>query len=341
MIIYIRDEINENEYRTPIVPYDTLRLVNSGFTIYIKKSNKRIYPNSEYNKYIHLTEMEWNHQFFSNALIIGLKDFDNLYSLYNHKHIYFSHSFKNQSNSINVLTEFKKSNSHIYDLEYFLDSNNKRLVSFGIFAGYIGGFLGIYQYLKKTIEKTNIKNLKPFKNKNEMLKLLDIYNNKKFEKIKIGIIGHKGNCGKGVIQLLNDLKIQYYIIDKNKNIDYSLFNIFYNCILLNNQNICFFDKNTIFSKYITIVDISCDVYSPNNPIYINNKITTWKQPVFEYNNNVDIIAIDNLPSLLPTESSDYFSNKLTDLLMDFINGDKNNYWKNALNIYNDKIKFLE
>ena len=81
-----------------------------------------------------------------------------------------------------------------------------------------------------------------------------------------------------------------------------------------------------------IVDISCDYTKPNNPINIYNNPTTFENPVYKYNNYVDIIAIDNLPSLLPKESSDYFSKKLLTLLLDF-NKDTNNYWKNNLKIY--------
>ena len=34
--------------------------------------------------------------------------------------------------------------------EYFVDEQNKRLVAFGYYAGFIGAGLGLLQYLKKT-----------------------------------------------------------------------------------------------------------------------------------------------------------------------------------------------
>ena len=76
--------------------------------------------------------------------------------------------------------------------------------------------------------------------------------------------------------------------------------IFYNCIKLEEDyNETWFDENTEFKHPIIICDISCDYMKSNNPIKIYNEKTTWEKPIYNYNNFVDIIAIDNLPSLLP------------------------------------------
>ena len=105
-------------------------------------------------------------------------------------------------------------------------------------------------------------------------------------------------------------------------------------------DLVWFDKNTIFNKNIVIVDISCDYNKINNPLKLYFNLTSWEEPVYKYNRYVDIIAINNLPSLLPKESSDEFSNIFKDLLLDY-NNDSNNdskkYWSNNLNIYLSKI----
>jgi NAD/NADP transhydrogenase alpha subunit len=61
-------------------------------------------------------------------------------------------------------------------------------------------------------------------------------------------------------------------------------------------------------------------------------VFNYNNPGINYNNYVDIIAIDNLPSLLPHESSQYFSSKLVELLKTY-KKDEFNHWKNNLNIY--------
>jgi saccharopine dehydrogenase (NAD+, L-lysine-forming) len=64
------------------------------------------------------------------------------------------------------------------------------------------------------------------------------------------------------------------------------------------------------------VDISCDYSKLNNPIQLYSAATTWKKPVYKPSEHISIIAIENLPSLLPRESSIHFSKQLTRLLLE-------------------------
>jgi saccharopine dehydrogenase (NAD+, L-lysine-forming) len=110
------------------------------------------------------------------------------------------------------------------------------------------------------------------------------------------------------------------------------FDILFNCILLNKDyNRTWFNSNTQFNKHKVIVDISCDYTKINNPIKLYNKATSWKEPIFKYNKFLDIIAIENLPSLLPYESSIDFSKKCTELLLQY---DSNVWNNNLLEFYN-------
>jgi len=342
-ILYLRSELNDFEYRTPIIPDDIIKLINNGFIVYVESSKYRIYKDEEYkNAGAIITKKKWYDTKFNNGLIIGLKDIDYLDKLSNHTHIYFSHSYKKQYNSYQILKHFFDSSSIIYDFEYFVDKYNKRIISFGFYAGIVGSILGILQYYTKNVYDKNICKLEGWKSENTMFN--NVNNSVKeyllLKKTKIAIVGHLGNCGKGVIDTLNKLNISYIGINNNDNKDnLKDYDIVYNCINLNeNLNEVWFDENTIFNKNIVITDISCDYAKPNNPIKLYNYNTSWDLPVYSYNEFVDIIAINNLPSLLPKDSSDYFSKKCTKLLLDF-NEDKENYWKNNLNIFYDKIKF--
>jgi len=153
----------------------------------------------------------------------------------------------------------------------------------------------------------------------------------------ICIIGHNGNCASGVIEILDFFKLKYNIIEKDdidKGSKMKKFDILYNCICLDNKySEIWFDEKTIFPKNIVIVDISADYAKSNNPIKIYNNNTTFENPVYKYNNNVDIIAINNLPSLLPKDSSNYFSNILLQLLLNY----NNNYWHTNLIKYYEMI----
>ncbi len=130
--IYLRSEVNNLEARTILTPYDTIELIQDGWIIYVEKSSNRSYSDEQYLKTsCELTELPWYHKKFSSSLIIGLKQFNFIEKLNAHTHIYFSHSYQNQTGSIQLLKQFADSNSTLFDLEYFLDSNGSRLVSFG------------------------------------------------------------------------------------------------------------------------------------------------------------------------------------------------------------------
>lgn len=342
--IYLRSEVNNLEARTILTPYDTIELIQDGWIIYVEKSSNRSYSDEQYLKTsCELTELPWYHEKFSSSLIIGLKQFNFIEKLNAHTHIYFSHSYQNQAGSIQLLKQFADSNSTLFDLEYFLDSNGSRLVSFGFWAGVVGCGLAILEFCYSILENKSLENLvywddyehffTVIKNKLELIGL-DILNN-----LKIGLIGANGNCGKGVQSLLTQLGLNYTILNRHDDSKtFVLFDIFINCIKLDpNSTQSWFDDSTNFTNPIIISDISCDYTKPNNPIKLYHKNTTWTNPVFKPNKFVKIISIDNLPSLLPKESSQYFSNQFVKLLKDF-STDSNKIWNRNLNIYKNIIK---
>lgn len=72
----------------------------------------------------------------------------------------------------------------------------------------------------------------------------------------------------------------------------------------------------------TLSDVTCDVGSPLNVLPVYDRTTEWDEPVRRLHKEppLDLIAIDNLPSLLPKESSEGFSGQLLPLLRDFGTG---------------------
>jgi saccharopine dehydrogenase (NAD+, L-lysine-forming) len=332
--IFLRKEIYENEYRCPIVPSDVCFLLNYGFTIFVESSETRCFTDIEYEKVgAIITQKSWEH--FPNCLIIGIKELDKINKLNNHTHIYFSHSYKNQKGSHIFLKNFKNSNSNLYDLEYFVNNKNKRLIAFGYYAGFIGASLGLLQYLNK-INSKKLLNLKYWNSSQE---ILDNINNFKIpDTLNICIIGSSGRCGNGAKALFNILNINFIelgTLDSKTNLE--SYDIVINSICLTKSVGTWYDNTTHFYKKSVIVDISCDYTSLDNPIKLYNNKTTWEEPVFSYNNLVDIIAIDNLPSLLPFESSIEFSSLLTNLLTQY-HTDPYSYWKNNLETFKNKIK---
>jgi saccharopine dehydrogenase (NAD+, L-lysine-forming) len=72
----------------------------------------------------------------------------------------------------------------------------------------------------------------------------------------------------------------------------------------------------------TLCDVTVDVGSPLNVLPIYDRTTDWTDPVRRLRKEppLDLIAIDNLPSLLPRESSTDFSAALLPQLLKFETG---------------------
>jgi saccharopine dehydrogenase (NAD+, L-lysine-forming) len=331
--LYLRSETNPFEYRTPIVPSDIPLLKSQGYTVVVESSPNRIYKDTEYshNGAI-VTQKKWWDPEFQTAYILGLKEIEDIDRIDGHTHVYFSHSYKEQVNAKFLLSTFAKKNGLLYDLEYFLDENKNRVLSFGFYAGIAGCYLALFQYHYKNQCKTNLPDLRSEALDTDFLAKI-------FQEgtppLRVAIAGEKGNCGKGVSQVLESMNINYDSFGRTS--DKSTlpsYDIVFNCIKLDPASTeVWFSETTEFQKPILIVDISCDPTRPNNPIAIYKEETTWENPVYSYNNMVDIIAISNLPSLLPKESSDYFSKKCVDLFVDT----ESEIWKRNESIYRSQI----
>jgi saccharopine dehydrogenase (NAD+, L-lysine-forming) len=95
--------------------------------------------------------------------------------------------------------------------------------------------------------------------------------------------------------------------------------IFLNCILARPGCPVFVPASarTAPRKLTVIGDIACDPTSDFSPIKVYDRVTEWNAPALRAHENppLDVTAIDNLPSLLPVESSeDYAAQLLPSLL---------------------------
>lgn len=313
MEIYLRAETYQNECRSPLAPEDVSKLIKNGFTVLVEKSNKRVFSDSEYkNAGAVLTSDTWFQQ-GPCTLIVGLKELANLDKLQNHTHIYFSHSFKKQKESKYIIDAFKKTESTIYDLEYFRKSNGTRSLAFGFYAGLVGAILGLKQLYNRNNKLDDIENLQPWSSIDKMYEFCIV------SPCFIAVIGN-GRCSKGVQQVLQRFNINYDLIDKEQTVVPYNYDIIFNCITLDETyNKVWLSPEYTHKKPLLVVDISCDYTKHNNPIKIYSEATNWIKPVFNYNKYISVIAIENLPSLLPRESSTEFSHLLTDLILNYGN----------------------
>ena len=344
--IVIRREFRENEYRVALIPSDCTKLIDwsqneEGLyqfdSVYVEKSNRRCFTDLEYmnagciliDNYIDLTHP------IKDMLIVGLKELPMTEYMYSYNHLYFSHCFKNQENSKTILQLFKLKGGNIYDLEYFTDKNKNRLLSFGFTSGLVGCYLGLLQYYYRK-QYMDICDLKPFKYFEDLFNKILTEKNHIYNQPTIAIIGN-GRCASGCMSLLNTLELPYKIYNRSMSkTDLNKYNIIINCILLSEYIEPFITTESLhrFNNTNVIVDISCDYNNINNPLQIYNTGTSFKNPLHKIG-TIDLIAIDNLPSLLPKDSSIDFSNKLVKII-----NNNDILWKNNLSIFKNKINTI-
>jgi len=304
--LYLRKETKENERRTPLTPNDCASLIENDYKIQFEPSDTRCYKDEEYERAgcvrASIDEMD------SSSIIMGLKEFDmTKTALLNKKHFYFSHAFKGQENSHIIINSFQENGGHIYDYEYIVDENGRRVIAFGYWAGFAGMYLGLLQYAD-----CGVRELAPT-TASEIHDVLREYR----AKPKITICGARGRCGRGCLELLKIADITPHICEKGERIPEET-EIFINAIYLSpDSTAVFFDEVNIanYKSLRVIVDISCDIHAKNNPIRLDYPNPNQKSWLTKYTDNIDIICIDNLPSLLPKDSSDEFSKKLTELFL--------------------------
>lgn len=306
--------MNPNEFRTPLNPYDCKILILNGFEIIVESSNKRIYSDALYeNAGCILTKEPWYLKKFESCFILGIKSpvFPShiITPETKHNHIYFAHCYENQTGSDIQKNYYDNTNSKLFDLEYFLDEKDKRMVSFCFYAGVVGCILGCLEYYQFQIMGKSISNLGCFESEEYALKNIEYLMNKSFFHPKIAIIGPNGKTGSGVRYILDSLKLEYDCFSRETSKENLVeYDIIFNCIKLSPESTeKWIDERTQFHKNVLLVDISCDVTKKNNPFPVYHEITTWKEPVLEVHENLRVISIDNLPSMMPLESSNRFS----------------------------------
>lgn len=90
--------------------------------------------------------------------------------------------------------------------------------------------------------------------------------------------------------------------------------LFFNCILARPGTPVFVPADTCQRPRAlrVIGDIACDPDSDFSPIKVYDHVTSWNAPVIRACDDppLDVMAIDNLPSLMPRESSEDFAGQL-------------------------------
>jgi len=323
--IWLRAEQRPNEDRTGLTPEGAKALIDKRFRLTVEESRTRIIPIEAYREAGAeiAAEGSWP-EAPRDAIIFGLKELPEDGTPLVHRHILFGHAYKGQPAGQILLKRFAAGGGTLYDLEYLLDETGRRVAAFGYWAGFAGAAVSLKCWLAQ--QQGGICGpVASYPNKSALLaELRDALSGAESTPTAI-VIGAKGRVGTGASDLCEEMGMQVTKWDMAETAHGGPFpeiarhDIFLNSILAMPGTPVFVPRSTLTEprKLSVIGDIACDPTSDFSPIKVYDRTTSWDAPALRVHDApvLDVTAIDNLPSLLPLESSqDYAAQLLPSLL---------------------------
>lgn len=346
--IWLRAEQRQNEERTGLTPGGAAELLVQGNSITVEESPMRIFPTRNYAQAgcTIAPAGSWV-EAPSDAVILGLKELPADESPLRHRHIMFGHAFKGQYAGRQLLERFRRGGGTLYDLEHLVDEQGRRVAAFGYWAGYVGATVSLKAWAAQQ-RGVICPPVTTCKSKNILLaELRTELTGMDAVRPSVIVIGALGRVGTGAVELCGALEIVPTKWDMQETahggpfpeiLDHS---IFLNCILTRPGIPAFVSRQTVRApRQLTVIgDIACDPDSDYNPIPIYDRATSWKTPVTRVHTHppLDVMAIDNLPSLLPREASESFAAQLLPVLACLHRPDEGT-WVRAKAIFQEHLR---
>ncbi|MEL6838193.1 MAG: saccharopine dehydrogenase [Pseudomonadota bacterium] len=319
--LWVRSEQRANEERVGVTPQGAAKLTAAGFQVTVEESAQRILPIADYAAAgcAIASEFSWVDA-PDDAIIFGLKELPDDGTPLRHRHIMFGHAYKGQPAGQVLLGRFKAGGGRLLDLEYLTDEDGRRVAAFGYWAGYAGAAVSLMCWIAQQQGRT-AGAVNAYPSANHMLADLQQ------ALISLGtqrptalIIGALGRVGTGAADLCQAMGVATTKWDMAETASGGPFpavlthNIFLNCILARPGTPVFVPASAkVAARDLSVIgDIACDPDSDFSPIKVYDRTTTWDAPALRVHDQpvLDVTAIDNLPSMLPAESSEDFADQL-------------------------------
>jgi saccharopine dehydrogenase (NAD+, L-lysine-forming) len=251
------------------------------------------------------------------------------------RHLYFAHAYKEQPGARELLARFAAGGGEILDLEHLTDDRGRRLAAFGHWAGYVGAALAVRHWtgdLDRPLRPTTKDAL------DTVLRPLD-------RVPRVLVVGAGGRCGRGALAALEPTGVEATRWDLAETADLDRDALLDHDILINAVQVTEPGPPFLAAGHLRarrrlslIVDVTCDVGGPTHLLPVYDRLTSWDEPVRAVADGLAVLAIDNLPSLLPREASDDFSAQLTPLLPGLPHGD---CWERSRQVFRTALRRTE
>lgn len=319
--LWVRAEERPNEQRVGLTAEGAAHLIAQGITVTVEDSPSRALPIAPYAQAgARIAAPGMWRQAPDEAIIFGLKELPEDGSPLHHRHIMFGHAYKGQAAGRRLLDRFKAGGGTLYDLEYLVDAQGRRVAAFGYWAGYVGAAVSLLCWLAQQ-RGTICPPVDVWSSQAALLADLQVgFVRAGHARPSVLIIGALGRVGSGAADLCTAMGIAPTRWDMAETASGGPFpqvlshDVFLNCILARPGTPVFVPASarTTPRALSVIGDISCDPDSDFSPIKVYDRVTDWANPALRVAEApvLDVTAIDNLPSLLPAESSDDFAAQL-------------------------------
>ncbi len=319
--LWVRAESRPSEERVGLTPQGAAELLAAGLRVTVEESPRRIIPIGGYREAgcAIAPEGSWPNA-PEDAIIFGLKELPDAGTPLSRRHIMFGHAYKGQPAGQALLARFAAGGGALYDLEYLVDERGRRVAAFGYWAGYAGAAVALL--------------CRAAQHRGAIAGPLARYEGRAalFEDVRAAldatgaalpdaiVIGALGRVGRGASDLCEALGVRTTKWDLAETAHGGPFpeilehEILLSCILAEPGCPVFVpaDAKTAPRRLRVIGDIACDPTSEFSPIKVYDRVTDWDAPALRVHDDppLDVTAIDNLPSLLPLESSQDFAAQL-------------------------------
>lgn len=324
--LWVRAESRDHEQRVGITPEGIRALMAKGLRVTVEQSASRALPIQGYvNSGCDIApEGSWTSA-PDDAIIFGLKELPADGTPLPHRHIMFGHAFKGQPDGRILLDRFKAGGGALYDLEYLVEDNGRRVAAFGYWAGFAGAAVSLLCWIAQQhgsiAQPVGVYTSAQALQDALQAKLAPLGN----KRPTALIIGALGRVGTGAADLCASMDIPITKWDMAETAHGGPFpevlehDILINSILARPGSPVFVPASakTAPRNLSVIGDVACDPDSAFSPIKVYDRVTTWDQPALRVHDTpvLDVTAIDNLPSMLPAESSDDYAQQLLPTLL--------------------------
>ena len=332
--LWVRAEQRENEERVGVTPEGVKALLDAGLRVTVEESSVRAIPLQGYvDAGAEIApENSWP-EAPADAIVFGLKELPDDGTVLPHRHIMFGHAFKGQHSGKALLQRFRQGGGTLYDLEYLTDPDGRRVAAFGYWAGFAGAAVTLMAWAAQQHGET-CGPVGAYPGKDAMLAdlaaRLDATGKPRPDAIVIGALGRVGTGAADLCEAMGVAVTKWDMAETASGGPFPQIlthDLFLNCILARPGTPVFVPKSALTAarRLTAIGDIACDPDSDYNPVPVYDRATNWAEPVFRAHGTpvtrahdtppLDVMAIDNLPSMLPVESSEDFAAQLLPSLL--------------------------